>query len=371
MNRAAIPYNPFMSTALEKQEFQRRLLGWFSANARDLPWRRTRDPYAIWVSEIMLQQTRVAAVIEHYERFMQRFPDLTSLANASEEEVLTSWSGLGYYRRARLLHKAATFVAGELAGKFPETSSDLRKLPGIGEYTSAAVASIGFGEPIAVIDGNVERVLMRVKGWDEKTAPWAKLRVVASELLDQEHPGDFNQAMMELGATLCLPRNPLCLQCPVRSQCPTQGEHAVAERKKMRSLQAAYAFARRVNRRRVPEVLLEQRPHDASLMPGMWELPSVDPAGGDPSRRLLDVRHSITVTNYYVTIYEYEPHEETDLPASEQARRRWFPASELVEIPLTGLARKVLKRLKALPGYIGPRPAARMEEIAPALLPWK
>lgn len=360
-----------MTSSLEKQEFQRQLLSWFSANARDLPWRRTRDPYAIWVSEIMLQQTRVAAVIEHYERFMQRFPTLTALATASEEEVLTCWSGLGYYRRARLLHKAAKFVFEESDGNFPATSADLRKLPGIGEYTSAAVASIGFGEAVAVIDGNVERVLTRVRGWDEKTAPLAKLRVVASEMLDREHPGDFNQAMMELGATVCLPRNPLCLQCPVRAQCATQGEHAIAERKKMRSLQAAHAFARRVNRRRVAEILLEQRPANASLMPGMWELPAVDPAAGDPSRRLLDVRHSITVTNYYVTIYEYEPHEEADLPATEQVVRRWFPASELAEIPLTGLARKVLKRLKALPGYIGPRPAVRVAEVTPALLPRK
>jgi A/G-specific adenine glycosylase len=334
----------------DRKEFRRSLLAWFDENARDLPWRRTSDPYAIWVSEIMLQQTRVAAVLEHYDRFLRRYPTLQALAVAAEEDVLASWSGLGYYRRARLLHKAAKVVAGDLGGEFPRTSVALRRLPGIGEYTCAAIASIGFGEAIAVIDGNVERVLTRVLGWDEKTALLSRLREEAAKFLAQDRPGDFNQAMMELGATVCLPRGPLCLQCPVQKQCVTRGEHPVAERKKMKSRQAAYAFLRRASKRRAPEVLLAQRPDDASLMPGMWELPAIDPDTAPAERRLLDVRHSITVTNYYVTVYGYEPGEEKAL-LHDKAAQRWFAASELTEIPLTGLARKVLKRLKAMPDY--------------------
>ena len=156
------------SATLEARRFRRLLLNWFDENARDLPWRRTRDPYAIWVSEIMLQQTRVAAVIEHYARFMQRFPALPALAEAGEYEVLAFWSGLGYYRRPRMLHRAAQFVTKELEGKLPSTAVELRALPGIGEYTSAAIASIGFGEPVACVDGNVERVLTRVRGWTDR-----------------------------------------------------------------------------------------------------------------------------------------------------------------------------------------------------------
>jgi A/G-specific adenine glycosylase len=376
-----------MGAELDSRQFRRRLLAWFDANARDLPWRRTDDPYAIWVSEIMLQQTRVAAVIEHYGRFMERFPTLQALAEAEEDAVLACWSGLGYYRRARLMHKASRLVVGELGGKLPSTSVELRTLPGIGEYTCAAIASIGFGEAIACVDGNVERVLTRVRGWSEfDTARAAEIRAAARDLLDATRPGDFNQAMMELGATICLPRGPLCLQCPVQDLCATRGEHPVAERKKMLSRTAAYAFLQRApkssaRKRRGQsllaqtedvEVLLEQRPGEASLMAGMWELPEIDGTQIDgaqiegtrmkAARRLLDVRHSITVTNYYVTIYGYEPSAESRLPVRGVVRR-WVSVRELAELPLTGLTRKVLKRLKALPGYTGPGPAVTFEEV--------
>jgi len=373
-----------MSGEPEPREFRRLLLEWFDDNARDLPWRRTRDPYAIWVSEIMLQQTRVAAVIEHYARFIERFPTLVTLAGAGEDEVLACWSGLGYYRRARMLHKAARFVAQELDGKLPSTATELRALPGIGEYTCAAIASIGFDEAAACVDGNVARVLTRVRGWTERTAIAAKIRKAAGELLDCNRPGDFNQAMMELGATVCLPRGPLCLQCPVVELCATRGEHFVGARKKMRSQKAAYAFLLRITepnavkprgrsskngcapRRPELAVLLEQRPAGASLMAGMWELPEIDGANADAARRLLDVRHSITVTNYYVTVYGYHADAESNLPRSKRTRR-WVEARELAEIPLTGLARKVLKRLKALPGYTGPGPAVSFEEMTPEI----
>jgi len=369
------------SATPETRRFRRLLLNWFDDNARDLPWRRTRDPYAIWVSEIMLQQTRVTAVIEHYARFMERFPTLPALADASEDDVLACWSGLGYYRRARMLHKAARFVAQELDGELPGTATELRALPGIGEYTCAAIASIGFGEPIACVDGNVERVLTRVRGWTERTAVAGKVRRAAAELLDRDRPGDFNQAMMELGATVCLPRGPLCLHCPVVELCETRDEHPVAARKKMRSQKAAYAFLLRIaepeatkpsgkkanGKARHPAelaVLLEQRPTEASLMPGMWELPQIDAVNAEAARRLLDVRHSITVTNYYVTVYGYDSSAESGLPESK-GERRWVNSRELTELPLTGLTRKVLKRLKTLPGYTGPGPAVRFDEVTP------
>jgi A/G-specific adenine glycosylase len=339
-----------MSGGPDSREFCRRLLGWFDENARDLPWRRSRDPYAIWVSEIMLQQTRVAAVLEHYARFMERFPALEDLAAAAEDEVLAQWSGLGYYRRARMLLKAAQFVARELGGRFPATAAELRALPGVGEYTSAAIASIGFGEAVACVDGNVERVLRRVRGWDETTGTAAKIRAEAARLLHAERAGDFNQAMMELGATVCVPRGPGCMQCPVMELCATRGEHTVGARKKMGSRESAYALVRRASIAGA-EVLLEQRSAVASLMAGMWELPAIDAESAPEEKKALMVRHSITDTNYSVTIYDVGARRPREL--RKGAVRRWFAVSELHTVPLTGLARKVLKRVRAWPGFDG------------------
>lgn len=339
-----------MNNGPELQKFRRKLLEWFDENARDLPWRRSRDPYAIWVSEIMLQQTRVAAVLEHYARFMERFPKLNDLAAASEDEVLAHWSGLGYYRRARLLHKAAQFVAREMGGVLPQSAAELKALPGVGEYTCAAIASIGFGEAVACVDGNVERVLRRVKGWDEASGTPAKIRAEAARLLDEDRPGDFNQAMMELGATLCVPRHPRCTPCPLREMCATRGEHAVTAPKKMRSKEAAYAFLKRTSKTRSAEVLLEQRPVGASLMPGMWELPMIDATHAREENKALTLRHSITDTNYYVTVYKLDAKQQKNLP-KRRAVRDWFAVRELHELPVTGLARKALKRLRAWPGF--------------------
>src|SRR5271166_6598830 len=182
--------------------FQSTLLCWYDEHRRDLPWRGTRDPYRIWLSEIMLQQTRVAAVIGHYRTFLERFPNVQALASASEDAVLAVWSGLGYYRRARMLHQAAQQIAEQHGGCFPRNSAALLALPGIGRYTAAAIASIAFAEPVAVVDGNVKRVLERFTGVD-LTPPeiWQQ----AQALLANSRPGDFNQAMMELGATVCVP----------------------------------------------------------------------------------------------------------------------------------------------------------------------
>ncbi len=205
-------------------ELRPSLLSWYERHRRDLPWRRSRDPYAIWVSEIMLQQTRVAAVAERYSAFLKRVPSVQALAAAAEEDVLALWSGLGYYRRARMLHKAAQVVVSSPSGAMPETAEDLRALPGVGAYTSAAIASIAYGEPVSVVDGNVERVLCRLAGWNADRGHTRKVEQLAAQFLDKERPGEFNQALMELGATVCLPGlMPQCLTCPIAQGCKTRG----------------------------------------------------------------------------------------------------------------------------------------------------
>jgi A/G-specific adenine glycosylase len=330
------------------RKFQRELLGWFDIHARDLPWRQTSDPYRIWVSEIMLQQTRVTAVLTYYKNFLALFPDVNALAIAPETQVLAAWSGLGYYRRARYMHQAAQAVVRDHHGILPCTAQELRKLPGIGEYTSSAIASIAFKEPVAVVDGNVERVLLRVFAGNEPSTSANWFREQAHTLLDGKRPGDFNQAMMELGATICLPQRPLCLGCPVHSHCSTRGEHQAAPAKKMVSRQVAYALLRR-KRSGASQVLLEQRSSASSLMPGMWELPEIAMLEGDHERVELNVRHAITVTNYTVQVLGFSEREApTRIPPGANPRR-WVRSSELNSLPLTGLARKILRRLQILP----------------------
>jgi A/G-specific adenine glycosylase len=352
---------PRMESKQDEANFREKLLAWFDAHARDLPWRQTHDPYAIWVSETMLQQTRVSVVVEYYTRFLARFPTLESLAAADDTEVLTQWSGLGYYRRARALHEAARAVMAEHKGEIPRSAAALTRLPGVGIYTAAAVASIAFGEAVPAVDGNVERVLTRYFGHEPVpgVARSGQLRRAAEDLVDRQRPGDFNQAMMELGATVCLPRSPLCLACPVRQGCATQGEHAAPRTKKMLSQKTALAL---VQRRQWPraEVLLEQRPPDASQMPGMWELPLMKDGQESESMQLLTVRHSITNTNYYVTVYGLTVNEQKLLSRST-GDRAWVPVLDLNDQPLTGLTRKILKRLKVLPGYSGAGPRVTLD----------
>jgi A/G-specific adenine glycosylase len=223
----------------ELAAFRKQLLGWFRQYQRDLPWRRTKDPYRIWLSEIMLQQTRVAAVIPYYERFLERFPDIHALATAPQEEVLRLWSGLGYYSRARNLQCASQEIVAKHGGVFPRAKKDALGLPGIGHYTAAAILSIAYGAKYAVLDGNVARVLARifaVKGDLRDAKRWQALQKSANALLDPKSSGDWNQAMMELGATLCTPQSPQCLLCPVTKFCQARklgiAESLPAPRKK-------------------------------------------------------------------------------------------------------------------------------------------
>ncbi len=348
---------------------RRQLLDWYARNRRDLPWRRSADPYSIWVSEIMLQQTRVAVVVDRYQSFLARFPTLASLAAAPEQDVLALWSGLGYYRRARMLHKAANFVVDHLGGTLPATSQELRMLPGIGAYTAAAIASIAHGEPVAVVDGNVERVLCRLEGWSAGSRGSAalkrKVESLAAHYVDPAHPGDFNQALMELGATVCLPRNPQCTLCPVAANCKTQGEHKTASRPRMTSREVARALSLRTSRKPNHshiEVLLEQRPDSLTVMPGMWELPALKSAAVPAKKLLMTVRHAIMQVNYYVRICQIS---EDDLETTTVAggKRLWVPLARAGEMALTGLTRKVLTRAQLLPNE------SQSTRTLPAILP--
>src|SRR5271165_2299866 len=323
------------------------LLEWYDAHRRDLPWRTggpqlpgvgncgaCQDPYPVWVSEIMLQQTRVDAVLEHYARFLQRFPTILDLAKAREQSVLAIWSGLGYYHRARRLHQAAKVIVRERHGEFPRTAEDWRELPGIGRYTAAAIASIAFGEPVAVVDGNVERVLARMFGEAKgREDAWHR----AEALLDRTRPGDFNQAMMELGATLCTPRAPQCLMCPQYTWCQSRGADISKPQPPRMRKQLHYALARKGD-----SVLLVQRPSDAARMAAMWELPETHSAKSG-NEVLAKFRHSITDTDYDVAVVRAP----AALVLALNGDARWVTRKRWQKLALTGLARKVLRKLVA------------------------
>jgi len=269
----------------------------------------------------MLQQTRVAVVQERYPAFLQRFPNVERLAAAKLPEVLAAWSGLGYYRRARALHAAARRLAKH--GGFPRTATALATLPGIGRYTAGAIASIAFDQPCAVVDGNVERVLARLFQV-RKQGVWR----AAEELMQPRRPGDFNQAMMELGATVCLPQTPRCNRCPVFAWCRTRGTGTSGARPLRRKKSVAYMLTVRDR-----SVFLARREDHKSLMPGMWELPQMRPSAGAPALRL---RHAITNTDYQVSVYL--------ATGANGAAGRWIKLAELERLPLTGLTQKILRR---------------------------
>ncbi|MBL0692714.1 A/G-specific adenine glycosylase [Comamonas sp. JC664] len=255
------------------------LLGWYDRNKRDLPWRRTKDAYAIWLSEVMLQQTQVSTVIPYWERFLKRFPTVRALASAPLDDVLSGWKGLGYYTRARNLHRAAQEIVARCGGALPSTAAELLELPGFGRYTAGAVASIAFGEEAPLVDGNVARVLSRifeVEGLPGDRQREATLWALATALVKGERPGDLNQALMEHGATTCRPENPLCLLCPVRGACVAFRKGRVDElppakvRATPKKLTLAVAVWPHAG------TLLFARRADAGLFGGLWELPAAE-----------------------------------------------------------------------------------------------
>lgn len=258
------------------KEIRRRLTRWYLKNHRALPWRETHDAYRIWVSEVMLQQTQVKTVLPYYEAFVLRFQDVTTLAGARQQTVLKAWEGLGYYARCRNLHHAAKVVRDEHAGKIPDDMEVFRKLPGVGEYIAAAVMSIAFNQPFAVVDGNVKRVLARLFEIDAPVNRSNTLKIfrsVAQTLLDSDQPGTFNQAVMELGAMICKPRTPDCVQCPVHSVCEayknqTTGEYPIRVQSKPTPV---YRLTAGVIIRK-GKILITRRPSEG-LLGGLWEFP--------------------------------------------------------------------------------------------------
>jgi A/G-specific adenine glycosylase len=268
------------------------MLSWFVESKRDLPWRRTRDPYRIWLSEIMLQQTRVAAVVPYYQRFLETFPSMRALARARTDRVLANWAGLGYYSRARNLQRAAREIVSRHAGDFPREYEATLALPGIGRYTAAAVLSIAYDAPHAVLDGNVARVLARIgalRGDLRAPATWRKLEATAQDLLARKASGDWNQAMMELGATVCTPKSPRCKECPVEKWCRARklgiADELPYKRKKRATVDVTLAAAVLLD----PlgrTLLVRQLDGDGALFSRMWQFPALEARGTDAGAAL-------------------------------------------------------------------------------------
>jgi A/G-specific adenine glycosylase len=304
---------------------RRKLKHWYDRAQRDLPWRRTRDPYAIWISEVMLQQTRVAAVIPYYQRFLDRFPNVATLAQAPEPQLLALWSGLGYYSRARNLRKAARQIVE--VGAFPKDYESILELAGVGAYTAAAVASISFGLPYAVVDGNVRRVLAR---WSNDGHGDAQ--DIADRLLDRRDPARWNQAVMELGATICLPREPRCGECPVRAHCASRR----AGTQNALPLRRPQIAPERLERtllviRRNGQILLSP----SARVKGFWDLPE-EFANTRVGVTVGEFRHTITHRHYLFTVKEA-------VARAVPAPSHWHTEKELGEIPLSTTARKALQ----------------------------
>lgn len=361
MRRAAAAPVVALEPAL-RQRLHASLLGWFDREQRDLPWRRTRDPYAIWLSEVMLQQTQVTTVIPYWERFLARFPTVSDLAAAELPELLSMWSGLGYYARARALHRSAQAIAQQHGGQLPRTAAQLRELPGFGPYTSGAVASIAFGESTPLVDGNVIRVFARLFGIDGDPSSkgviermWAQ----AAALVPAERPGDFNQALMELGATVCAPRSPRCLLCPVQRECVALATGRVEQlpspkaKKARKALTLTAAVVRREGR-----VLLARRP-ESGLFGGLFELPSVEGeglaalfgAGAVQGELLATVERTLTHRDLRLQLFAFEVGR---LPKQlgDYLEHRFVRPEELDGLGLSTAARACLEAL----GFVAPKP---------------
>jgi len=322
--------------------FRTSLLEWYARHKRDLPWRRNQDPYRVWLSEIMLQQTRVAAVIPYSERFIERFGSVEALASASEQDLLAAWAGLGYYSRARNLQAAAKLVHER--GRFPNEYERIQELPGIGDYTAAAISSIAFGLPRAALDGNVIRVLSRVlaEAGDIGSARTRfQLKAAASELIDPKRPGEFNQAMMELGATVCLPKQPQCLLCPVAEYCEARRSGRQREFPVKRKRGGSNVVAKQLLILRTQcGILFWRRPSTSRRLGGFWELP--DPA------QLPDARVEKTIGHFrhtiVDTIYCFQVLEGTTQTTPDGFS--YLTKELLDEVPLSTTAKKALACLE-------------------------
>ncbi len=348
-------------------EFSRRLLGWYELSARPLPWRNTHDPYAIWVAEIMLQQTRVDTVIPYYQRWMVRFPTLNTLAGASEQEVLQLWEGLGYYNRARNLHKAAQIIWRECNGQLPASRAAMERLPGIGKYTAAAIASIAFGQDEATLDGNIRRVLARVfQVVLPANSPAGKRQLwqLARQYLPAGHAAEYNQALMDLGATLCKPHAPDCIHCPLETLCQAhqlgiQEQLPYLER---RSPVPHYLVTAAIIQKD-HQVLITQRPAQG-LLGGMWEFPGGKVEEGETLHEGLqrEIREELGVnifigeplgvfrhayTHFRITLHAFYCQLREGTPVALQvADWRWLNVSQLKDYPMGKIDRQIAHLLE-------------------------
>jgi A/G-specific adenine glycosylase len=353
-------------TNAEKQTFQRLLLRWFDTHQRILPWRTTPTPYRVWISEAMLQQTQVATVIPYFERFMQQFPDVHTLAAADSKQVLKLWEGLGYYSRARNLHRAAQIICEKYDGRIPDDERALRSLPGIGPYIAAAVLSIAFQQPYAVVDGNVKRVLARVCGDDfpvNQPQSHKHFQPLADALFNTRRPGDHNQALMELGALVCRPQQPDCGSCPVASCCRAyvnqrQCELPVTVKRPQIPKKEWLAIVIR----RGQQLLLGQRP-DNGLLGGLWQFPTLEAIPEQltaakvrdlvekqfhlPVQRIEKlpvVRHAFTHFKVTVRVYEAVVADISTIVHSPE-NHRWIPADKVGEVPMSKIHLQILQHL--------------------------
>lgn len=358
-------------SAAAVRKLQARLLAWYSKNRRDLPWRHTTDPYPVWVAEVMLQQTQVQTVIPYYHRFLARFPSIEALAGSSTEDLLHLWAGLGYYSRARNLQRAACLIVERFGGQFPNTHAGLAALPGIGRYTAAAILSIAFGQPYAVLDGNVTRVLARllsIEGDPGSTPVQKWLWRSAQTLLPLENPGDFNQAVMELGATVCSPRQPRCCSCPWQWACAAhkEGRQEVLPAKRPRAAARKSRQAAIVLRHRGRYWIVHR--NGQRLLEGFWEFPSAEFSRAPSNlgaavsrwirrqhglkvrhlRPLLTVKHSITVRRIELAVFEAELGPGS--PRAHGGNGRWVRLSEMEHLPFPSASRQILQALRQRAG---------------------
>ena len=348
--------------------FQPDLLAWYDQHAADLPWRRSQDPYRVWLSEIMLQQTQVETVKPYFERFLEAFPTVEALAAAPLDRVLKLWEGLGYYSRARNLHTAAQMVARDFGGRFPTTVDGLLLLPGVGRYTAGAIASIAYGLRAPVLDGNVIRVFARLTDLKEdvsQTTVKDRLWKLAEDWLPDDHPGDYNQALMELGRTVCKPRNPLCTTCPIFLHCAAfnQGTQAQRPVKKARGATPHYDVAAGIIRDSGGKLLIAQRPLDG-LLGGLWEFPGGKREGDETLPECLErelqeelaiqvevgslftiVDHAFT--HFRITLHAFECRHVSGAPQRIGVRDfAWIQESQLDDYSFGKADREVIKALQ-------------------------
>jgi A/G-specific adenine glycosylase len=320
-----------------------RILAWYHANKRTMPWRDQPSPYRVWVSEIMLQQTQVATVIPYFQRFLAAMPDIHSLAAAQQDEVLKLWEGLGYYSRARNLHQAAKLVMERHGGRIPESFCELRKLPGLGDYTAAAIASIAFDEAVPAVDGNVLRVVARWRGMSDDIGKPATRDAVRSWLTPfaESAPADFNQAMMELGALVCRPRQPRCLECPLQPDCKALATDRIDElpvkaRRKSVPTRRRLALVARDGER----ILLRQRGND-EMLGGLWGFPMFDASEDipcEPLKELATVRHSYT--HFHLRLTAWSCTASTPIPNTT-----WVAEETLASLAFDKATHKLLNKL--------------------------